>query len=72
MAFLEWNESFATGIIETDTQHRKLFKMISDLYFYNKNGLHPQKRIIILFCFSYYQTYRSSYNELPVLRYHKF
>lgn len=32
MAFLEWDDSFETGIAEIDTQHRKLLKMISDFY----------------------------------------
>lgn len=31
MAYLEWNDSLATGVEEIDEQHRMLFKLINDL-----------------------------------------
>ena len=32
MAFFDWNDSYSVGVADIDTQHKKLFALINELY----------------------------------------
>ena len=76
--YLEWNDSYRTGIIEIDAQHTKLFGLYNDLVssIYKGEGLKDLKKCLLdlidyaIVHFATEEAYMQKYSY-PAIEYHK-